>query len=209
MITNAVFQSDAALFSRLCPITKKPSTTAGAVRTLAPVQRGRLGRLGITDEVRRCRSSRRHMGRDRCLSGRLVLIASSLRRNAVRWRYWIPLAEAGERKLLIEGSHAARRLSHVVRCACFACCLSLLPFHLYPGRHLAIARRLLHVRHRIVSVARCLLHVCTLYALSVPFIYIYIFMLHIEGCTSSVPHCTMSVARALVARRLSWPMPSY
>jgi hypothetical protein len=61
LITNAVFQSDAALFSRLCPITKKPSTTAGAVRTLAPVQRGRLGRLGITDEVRRCPSPRKHM----------------------------------------------------------------------------------------------------------------------------------------------------
>ena len=86
------------------------------------------------------------------------------------------MAEAGERKLLTEGSqHAARRLSHVVRCACFACCLSLLPFHLYPGRHLAIARRLLHVRHRIVSVACCM---SAHYVLSLFHLHIYIYVAH-------------------------------
>ena len=80
------------------------------------------------------------------------------------------------------------RLSHVVRCAVVRVwSKSALPFHLYP-----VVTCLSHVvcctfDTAMVSVAHFLLHVYIICSLC------SIYMLHIEGSTSSVPHCPLHV----------------
>jgi hypothetical protein len=99
-----------ALHHGRCRTHARTSST----RKARPPRHHRRGpALPITTKThaRACEMDACCYGRDRCLSGRLVLIACSLRRNAGRWRYWMlwpKLANASR------WPHACC-LSHVVR----------------------------------------------------------------------------------------------
>ncbi len=166
-----------ALHHGRCRTHARTSST----RKARPPRHHRRGpALPITTKThaRACEMDACCYGRDRCLSGRLVLIACSLWRNAVRWRYWMlwpKLANASR------WPHACC-LSHVGSRAVVRVLSQSARFSSVSGRHLSIARRLLHVRHCLVPVAHCLLHVNIICSLC------SICMLHIEGSTSSVPH---------------------
>jgi hypothetical protein len=196
-----------ALHHGRCRTHARTSST----RKARPPRHHRRGpALPITTKThaRACEMDACCYGRDRCLSGRLVLIACSLRRNAGRWRYWMlwpKLANASRwpHACMPVARRPSRGGSRVV---------SVCPrFHLYP-----VVTCLSHVVCCTFDTAWCRLHIAccmfTLYALSVPFACCTLKVARRLSHISTAERGTavlLSVARALVARRLSWPMPSY